>query len=254
MGEAVQIGESAERLPVQRSSGAEVVKVPSPAKSPARASRPLMLLGGRLAFDAAIFPILGPATAKYVVADVMDYTCENCRELHPMLDAVIKAFAGELAVVAVPAPLERLCNAVVQVVDPRHTNACEYAKLAMAVDAVDPGQFPGFHSWLFDGPGPPSLDAARAKAITLVGEGALNEALGSQRVRQQLADGVAIYRLTGGGPLPKLLLPTGMLMGKVSSAEKLLALFREQLANVAAPVAAAKGPVRAGPFSNRAIG
>src|SRR6185295_635654 len=77
-----------------------------PPSAPPRPSRPITLLGGRLHFDSAVFPILGPPQAKFIIAVMMDYTCEFCRRLHPMLDEALASFNGELATLIVFSPLE----------------------------------------------------------------------------------------------------------------------------------------------------
>jgi hypothetical protein len=95
----------------------------------------------------------------------------------------------------------------------------------------------------------------------------------SELVKKRLNDGLTLYRITGKGPLPRVLLPTGVLMGEVTDSGYLIKLLREQLtAPVAAPALTPQsqqqpqqpqpGPApasrppagRPSPFSDRLIG
>jgi uncharacterized membrane protein len=218
----------------------------TPAPPAAHAPRPprqVALLGGRLRFDANLFPVLGSPDANHLIADVMDYTCEHCRSFHPMLEAALRAMNGEVGVIVIPAPLERACNRFVPADDPRYANACTYARLALAVaqqGGLEP--FAAFHRWLLEGSAVPSVDAARQKAAGLIGAPPADDA---PAVRAQLNDAVEIYRLTGTGPSPRLLLPTGILWGQVSSPQKLVDLLRQQLPAPSPPAAPAAPPTPA---------
>ena len=226
--------------PVQIPPPVPIAPTPPPATAPPPSPPPqntrrVSLLGGRLSFDAWVFPLLGDPNAKHLIADLMDYTCEHCRAAHPMLDAAFKAFNGELAILLAYAPLERSCNPHVQIVNPRYARACDYARLALAVWETAPAQFAGFHRWLLEGTDPPPLETAKQRAVQLSSEQAIEQAIAGPRVQQMLADGVSVYRVTGARMLPKLLLPTGLLTGEVSSEERLITLLRQQLSGT--PVA-----------------
>jgi hypothetical protein len=246
---------------------AEVEVPPPPQVRPAPVIRPprqITLLGGRLHFDSAVFPILGPPDAKFLIATMMDYTCEFCRRLHPMLDEAIAAFNGQLATLMVFAPLEPACNPLVEEFEPKHINACAYARLALAVATIDESQFVPFHRWLFEGEQPPTIDQAEARAAEWIGEQALRDAITGERVKQRLNDGLTLYKITGKGPLPRVLLPTGVLMGEVSDTNYLVTLLRGELSKPPVMVGADGKPQqqaqqqqrpapRASPFSNRLI-
>ena len=78
---------------------------------------------------------------------------------------------------------------------------------------------------------PPALDAARRRAAELIVPQNLDAALAAPRIAQQLTDSLSIFRLTGGSnsPLPRLLLPGGILHGGSSTEQNLLALLRREL-------------------------
>jgi thiol-disulfide isomerase/thioredoxin len=254
--EHVEIKSEPQAQPPPVSPGS-VIAESSPPISPPRPPRQVALLGGRLHFKSDVFPMIGLMDAPYLIAAVLDYTCEHCRELHPMLHQAMETFDGQLAVLAIHAPLERACNPAVEFFHPLHVNACAYSRLAMAVWHCEPAKFVSYHNWLFTGPRPLALETARQKAIELVGETPLAQALDSPRLQRHLADGLTVYRVTQAGPLPKLLLPGGLFIGQITSADKLLAVLREQLQSgptASAPSAAttASAPPRS-PFSQDRI-
>src|SRR5437870_4561830 len=122
----------------------ETAPTPPASQLPApmlRAPRQIWVLQRQLSIDASLFPIIGPPDAPHILADIMDYTCKHCRELHPMLERAVKAFGGELAVLMIPVPLEPPCNRWVNIAVPEHVNACEYARLALAIWHAAPQQW-----------------------------------------------------------------------------------------------------------------
>src|SRR5205814_733539 len=64
----------------------------------------------------------------------------------------------------------------------------------------------------------------------------------SPRVAQTIADGVSIYRVTNAGPLPKVLFMGGMLMGQITSEEKLLEIIAGQLTPAPQAPVSPQGP------------
>jgi uncharacterized membrane protein len=263
LAEPVNVGEQTEEFKAPAPPSVSSPSPPSVLPRIARPSRRIALLGGRLSFDIAIFPILGSPSATHVIADVMDYTCEHCRAMHPMLQAALDAFERELAILAVPAPLEPACNPMIRILDPRYANACTYWRLALAMWQIDPARFPSFHHWLLEGENPPSIDAAKERAAELTGTDAVAAAMTSPKVQEHLSDGLTIYRLTGAGQLPKLLLPGDMLRGQVSSSAELISVLRGQLRGAGTrgptqqpvmPVAPPARPSRPSTFSDKRIG
>src|SRR5207253_9724195 len=100
------------------------------------------------------------------------------------------------AAVVFCAPLERACNPYFEVDDPRHVNACRYARLAFAVWAAAPQRFVEYHEWLLDGPRVPPLEQARRRAEELIGAAQpIDQLLISPAVQEQLTDALTVYRL-----------------------------------------------------------
>jgi protein-disulfide isomerase len=228
--------------PLAQSSAATVAPPP----------RHILLLGGRMFLSIDAFPLVGSPDATHVVAVQSDYTCEHCRELHVMLDAAQSAFRGDLALMIIPVPLERSCNPEITFPDPRHYNACAYTRLALAVWHCGRSLFTEYHHWLLAGERAPSLNEARRRATLLVDEQALQTVMGSPQIDRKIADAVSLFRQTGSGELPKLLLPTGMLWGQASSAAKLTQLLMKQL-NASGGSNQPTPPPQAEVFSNRHI-
>ena len=237
--------------------------------------RRLELLGGRLLLDASLFPFLGPPDAPHLIAVLSDYTCEHCRAMHPILESALRQTGGQLAALILTAPLERACNPFIQITDPRYANACAYARLALALWVARPEHFATFHRFLYEGVRPPPLNVARRRAAELLGivpsdddDAALDAATGDPLVQQKLADALTIYRSTGSigttagavGALPRLILPSGILHGGVSSSDKFMALLRGQLLGASGAAPAVSRPPPSPPaaatnvFSSRPIG
>ncbi len=204
---------------------------PSVAESPA--SRTLSLYDGLFQLDLNEVPRLGSADAPHVIVSLFDYTCHHCRSLHGMLDQARQRSKGQLAVIMLPVPLDSSCNALVRMTASENRNACQYARLALAVWETAPNAFPGFNSGLFESDHPPSISEARQQAERLIGVPALNSCLAGAWGKSQLAINFALFKTNGkragSMQLPQLMVGKNVSVGKFNSLENLLALLREQL-------------------------
>jgi uncharacterized membrane protein/protein-disulfide isomerase len=222
--------------PAQRRSDESIAAEESP--GPALPSRVVSLFRGSAQVDVYQHPVLGSPEAPHVIVKLFDYTCGHCRAMHEHLQQAREVFGGDLAVVMCPVPLNKQCNPHVQSNSPKHAEACELARIALAVWQDDPTKFDEFDSWLFAPATPPSAASARLKAVELVGEAKLTKELYSDQLRQRLAIGPKLYQLVGAGTVPKLLLPTGMLVGPGESGEGVTQELKKEFApqpDVAAP-------------------
>lgn len=175
-------------------------------------------------------PILGSPDAKHVAVVLADYTCPHCRALRHQLDAALERYGpAQLAVAAVPVPLNADCNDAVRVTAGRQRDACELARIALAVWVADPAKFAEMDRWLFAPARPPAAEAARQHAASLAGAEALERALADPRVDRRIAGNVAMYKAAGAGRLPKLLLPTHKAEGPAEDAEALFSLLETHL-------------------------
>lgn len=204
---------------------------PSVAESPA--SRTLSLYDGLFQLDLNKVPRLGPADAQHVIVYLFDYTCHHCRSLHGMLDDARQRSRGQLAVIMLPVPLDSSCNALVRMTASENRNACQYARLALAVWETVPDAFPGFNSELFEADHPPSISEARQRAEHLIGISATNDVSAGASGKSQLSINFAIFQTNGkragSMQLPQLMVGKNLSVGKFNNLQNLLALLREQL-------------------------
>ena len=211
---------------------------PPPAAPPLTVPPPvprrlLTLHGGQFEIDLREVPLLGSPDAPHTVVSLFDYTCQHCRTLHHYLAEVLATFSNELAVVCLPVPLNTNCNPVVRRNLPAHTNACEYAQLALAVWRTNRAQFRAFDAWLFEGAAPPSPEAARERAEGLVGLEALPLALADPWIGAQIRRNGALYKknyeTTGSSRMPQLMFGSQISEGRMRGAEDLFGLLESQL-------------------------
>lgn len=225
----VHVGAAAEPGHIQVSD-AESLALDAPAASASpgirigkpKTDRTVTLLDGNLTFDLSQVPVVGDPHAELAALDLFDYQCPSCRDLHGKLHAYLEARGTGLALVVLPVPMEADCNPGLKHTLPMFKGSCDYARLAMAVRAADPGAFADYHAWLMEGRKPPEPEEARARAADLLGgEAALDSALADPRVGQWIADGLAIHEYVGGRTIPKLVTATTVVRYTGGSERKL---------------------------------
>ncbi|MCA9270292.1 MAG: hypothetical protein KDA41_17545, partial [Planctomycetales bacterium] len=126
------------------------------------------------------------------------------------------------------------CNRYITYTDPHHRDACALARLAIAVWQADPAKFAEYDNWLFASATPPTAADAREKAESLVGAEALADALDDWRLGQRLGVGPEVYKTSGGGVIPKVLLPQIIIRGRTEDREEILEILAKEL-HLAAP-------------------
>lgn len=191
------------------------------------------IVRGQFTLDLTTVPVSGPLNAPKKLVKLYDYTCHHCRDLHHLLQAAKQQFPTELAIIALPMPLEATCNPVIRRTPPDHVNACEYARLALAVFFAEPGKFEEYSSWLFAPQRPPELEAAREHATQLLGKERLLASLGDPRIDAQVRMGVEIYsansRLGKSTAMPQLIFSDGTSIGAISEMRQLEEVLRNAL-------------------------
>ncbi len=173
--------------------------------------------GGKFRLNAAQWPLLGNADAKYIIVEMFDYTCPHCRNTHRTIKDALKKYGDDLAVIALAVPLNPACNSTSQTSNAQNIDACELARLSVAVWRVSPKQFSEFHSWLFDGGRNRTAAEARRQAEQLVGKEALVKELNQKTASEYISRHVELYRRVGSGSVPKLLFPKSTMTGEVGS-------------------------------------
>jgi uncharacterized membrane protein len=180
-------------------------------------------------------PLVGKTDALYVVSLFFDYKCPHCQELHFMLDEVIRRYGGKLAFALRPAPLNRKCNPYIPRDVDEFADSCELVKVGLAVWVAKREAFPVFNRWMFslesgDRWQPRSLEAARSKAVELVGQSKFEAAWADPWIDHYMQDCIRFYGDNGNGPVPKLVFGTRWVAPKPNDADDLVLILHDGLA------------------------
>lgn len=177
--------------------------------------REVNLINGALRFQMGQFPIFGSPDASRVVAHFFDFTCPACRDFHPALMAADVPNETTTALVMIPIPLDAKCNPGIRETAYAHRDACDYAKIALAIWNTRPDQYNLYDTFLFQGEYPPPLDAARGYAQQLIGADTLTAALGDPHIEEQLRAGLQMFYSSAipNKGLPALATPDSILVG-----------------------------------------
>ncbi len=180
-------------------------------------------------------PLVGPPDARYLVTLLFDYKCSHCQQLHFMLDDAVRRYGGKLAFALCPAPLNTQCNPYVPRDVDEFKDSCELAKIALSVWVARRDAFPAFNRWMFslesgDRWRPRSLDAARAKAVELVGQAKFEAARIDPWIDRYLQTCVRIYGDTGSNAVPKLVFGSRWVTPKPNGPDDLVSILHDSLA------------------------
>lgn len=190
------------------------------------------------AIDACAGPTVGSPDAPYVVTLLFDYTCPHCQRMHFMLNEVVRRYGGKLAFALRPSPLDRQCNPYITRDVKEFKGSCELVKIGLAVWVAKREVFGTFEDWMFsfesgDRWRPRELDAARAKAIELVGQEEFDAAWADPWIGGYLESSTQIYGRTiqsGHGGVPKLVFGSRWVIPQPYSADDLVTILRNSLA------------------------
>jgi uncharacterized membrane protein/protein-disulfide isomerase len=197
------------------------------------APRLLSVYDGAFLFRLDDVPLLGSPDASNVVVNLYDYNCTHCRELHPLLVGVARAFSNRLAVVSLPMPMASNCNPFIPQGFPTFSNSCDFARISLAVWKADPQLYPQFDEWLFAAAKPVSVGEAQAEAARLVGADALRAALAQPWVDQQIVTACQLHhrnwQATGGPSMPQLVIGEAVSVGPLNGPRHFLLLLDKYL-------------------------
>jgi protein-disulfide isomerase len=199
-------------------------------ESSAKPERRIITIIGDTKLDVRQWALIGKLDAKYVFVEMFDYTCPHCRDLHHEIDAVLKKYGDDLAVITLPVPLNRTCNSQVGTIEAQHRDACAIANYAIAVWRLEPKKYHEYHNWLFKPTHARTAADARKHAIGIVGDARLSEILDKRLPQKFIASHVKLYSKAGAGSIPKILFPNITLVGNVGS-DKLTEAIERQLGN-----------------------
>jgi uncharacterized membrane protein/thiol-disulfide isomerase/thioredoxin len=185
--------------------------------------------------------VVGSPDAPYVVTLLFDYKCPHCQKVHSMLDEAVGRYHGKLAFVLCPTPLESRCNPYVARDVEEFSGSCDLAKIALTVWASKHEAFADFDRWMFSPePGerwrPRSLEAARAKAIELVGQQRFDAAQADPWIDRYMQNSIAIFGSTirGGNAVPRLIFGSRWITPEPRDANELVSILHSSL-NVPEP-------------------
>jgi hypothetical protein len=117
-------------------------------------------------------------------------------------------------------------------------DSCELAKVGLAVWVAKREAFPVFDRWMFslesgDRWRPRSLDAARAKAVELVGQAKFDAARADRWIERYMQTSIRIYGSTvaqSGNAVPKLVFGSRWVIPEPYDADGLVLILHDSLA------------------------
>lgn len=210
-----------------------VEQLPEAAKTQKTEERRLQLHGGKFELRLDEVPVMGSPSAPHAMVSLFDYTCHHCRDTHHLLKQARQTVTNQLAIVTLPMPLDAECNHVLSRTPGAHTNACQYARLGLAVWRANREAFREFDDWLFAPASPPSLAEARNRAEQLVGRENLERELADGWVENQLKMDIAIYeanyRQMQSGQMPQTIFGNHIVLGPITGVQGFYYLLEEHL-------------------------
>ena len=158
--------------------------------------------------------------------------------MHFMLDEAIRRYGGKLAFALCPAPLNTNCNPYIPRNVDEFKDSCELAKVGLAVWVAKREAFPAFDRWMFSFESgdlwrPRSLDAARAKAVELVGQAKFDAARADPWIDRYMQTSIRIYGHTiqnGNNAVPKLVFGSRWVIPEPYDADGLVLILHDSLA------------------------
>ncbi|HVJ84439.1 MAG TPA: vitamin K epoxide reductase family protein [Caulifigura sp.] len=189
----------------------------------------LVLKQGEAAIRLSLLPVLGSPQASRRLVLMYDYCCPHCREAHAVIRRLQPLSNNDWQVVFVPAPLNRDCNSAIEETEERFRDACELARLSLAVWKLRPDDWPDFDDWLFEPELPRPLAEAKSHAAALYGELAVAEALLDPVINQVIQSNVAAWIASGSQVLPVILSPgVSGIAGRTESDEELKSVLTRE--------------------------
>ena len=188
--------------------------------------------------DPNAVPMIGSPDALYIVTLLFDYKCPHCQRMYFMLDEVIRRYDGKLAFALRPAPLDSQCNPYIPMAVEQYKDSCELVRIGLAVWVANRKAFGVFERWMYsfesgDRWRPRSLDAAKAKALELVGREKFDTARADPWIEKFLQASIRIYGRTiqsGKGAIPKLVYDSRWVIPEPYSADDLISILHNSLA------------------------
>ena len=201
--------------------------------APRQTARMFSVYDGKFQFDLNEVPLMGNPLATNTILSLFDYTCHHCRIMHWHLSEALGKLSNQLSIVSLPMPLDNKCNYTVTQTPRFHTNACDLAKLGLAVWRANRKVHHTFDDWVFTPEHAPSVPEAQQYAAQLVGSNQLAQALQDPWIQQQLVQGINVYATNyyhfRNGSMPQLIVGPKLTGGTFKSLDELYRLLDEHL-------------------------
>jgi len=191
------------------------------------------IYGGMFSFDLRDVPLIGNVAAPHRMVSLFDYTCHHCRIMHGHLMEAHRTLSNKLAIVNLPMPMDGACNRMVRRTPSAHSNACEYARIGLAVWRANRQAHGQFDDWVFAPETPPPLDQTRDYAIQLTGKAAFDQAMQDRWIDEQITRSIAIYSTNmihaGNGNMPQLITGFTVTSGQFKDVQELYGMLAKNL-------------------------
>lgn len=189
---------------------------------------------GQYRYNLNELPLIGSPDAPDVIISLFDYTCHHCHIMHGHLLEAQRQLSNRLAIVSLPMPLDAECNSLIMRTHRTASNACNYAKLGLAVWRADRARFREFDDYLFATPTPPPLIEANNFAANLVGADKLGRALADPWIMDRIQRNISLYYtnvmiLGGNGVMPQLVIGSRVSAGSLNNSAELIKLIEQSL-------------------------
>ncbi|MCC7146654.1 MAG: hypothetical protein IT443_09425 [Phycisphaeraceae bacterium] len=178
-------------------------------------------------------PGAGPGEPPRLPAGIFtDFTCEYCRQVHFYLKAWRQAEGRQTIVLEFVVPRSEKCNPNIR---PGHTmtsaqEACDLARLALAVWRAKPQAYEVYADWLYENQDGMTAPKAKAQAAALVGDQALAQALQDPWIDQRIQENIQMLgEISARRILPVVILPGGIIEGLVQNQTKFNQILNKQL-------------------------
>jgi uncharacterized membrane protein len=190
------------------------------------------------AMDYHTGPIVGSPDAPYIVILLFDYQCSHCQQIHFLLEEAVRRYNGTLAFALCPSPLNLQCNPYIPRDADEFRNSCELTRIALTVWRAKKEVFPAFENWMFTFESgerwlPRSLEAARAKALEIVGQKKFEATCTDLWIGQYLQTCIRTFGQTiqnGKGGVPKLIFGSRWVIPEPHNTDDLVMILQKSLA------------------------
>lgn len=190
------------------------------------------IAGAEFEFNLDEVPYIGSVDAPTKILSLFDYTCHYCREMHHHLMAIANVYSNKIGIINLPMPLDAVCNPIMPRTPKAHQNACEYAKIGLAVWRANKSLYPQFESYVFTGTDAPTIENVRIYASNLIGSETLAKALTDPWINDIIKLSTSIFATNafylGQSQMPQVIIGTNLISGYVQNTGVLVEQLEKQ--------------------------